>query len=467
MLEANFNPTILGYSPTGSFKFWCQKVLPLVYDNSLSYYELLCKVVNYLNEVIKNSDNMNQSIENLYDAFMQLQEYVNDYLSDLNVQGYIDHKLDEMVEDGTFATLVEPYLEGAMDEVTQAIEDQNSTLEDAIEEQNTTIENALGEVEDVVNGFDDRVEMLESRMDALVRAYGSTNMTLLYSANATQEFGTDYTLSDDKSDYDFLDIYYTYDGTNYNITGEYGQSEYYPDILFKRVKTDSDLFCIDGGNSLIANSDYGFPATKADKITSWFAFSDETTFQRVSGALWNWNGNSSASASSTNSNKQMYIVAIYGVQILSETPQEITDIRVGYDGYTYPNAGDAVRGQVNYLLQQINALSDNINNLLTTKPSVYIGYTNTNPDYFTKEVRAQGTGNTLPSTYNIGDILMIKSQYGNTATGAPIELEIQNDDYPIFEIYNQNIVWNSQEMLTLRYGGQNTFECLYITPIIP
>ena len=32
-----------------TFKFWCQKVLPLVYDDSLSYYELLCKVVDYIN----------------------------------------------------------------------------------------------------------------------------------------------------------------------------------------------------------------------------------------------------------------------------------------------------------------------------------------------------------------------------------------------------------------------------------
>lgn len=38
-----------------TFKFWCQKVLPLVYDNSLSYYEVLCKVVDYINELI-NSD---------------------------------------------------------------------------------------------------------------------------------------------------------------------------------------------------------------------------------------------------------------------------------------------------------------------------------------------------------------------------------------------------------------------------
>ena len=39
------------------FRFWCQKVLPLVYDNSLSYYEVLCKVVDFLNHM---RDDINQ-----------------------------------------------------------------------------------------------------------------------------------------------------------------------------------------------------------------------------------------------------------------------------------------------------------------------------------------------------------------------------------------------------------------------
>ena len=40
---------IRDFSTLKPFRFWCQKVLPLVYDDSLSYYELLNKVVNYLN----------------------------------------------------------------------------------------------------------------------------------------------------------------------------------------------------------------------------------------------------------------------------------------------------------------------------------------------------------------------------------------------------------------------------------
>ena len=34
------------------FHFWCQKVLPLVFDDSLSYYEVLCKLTRKVNEII-------------------------------------------------------------------------------------------------------------------------------------------------------------------------------------------------------------------------------------------------------------------------------------------------------------------------------------------------------------------------------------------------------------------------------
>lgn len=170
-MSADFEPTIPGisitplsntessisvqrttYNQTGSFRFWCQKVLPLVYDDSLSYYELLCKVVNFLNEVIENVDNLhdengnvissfnalqtfvntndaamtafinsadsqmvdyiNDSMDSLLTAYNQLQGFVNDYFDNLDVQEEINNKLDGMVEDGTFETLFAPYLTG-------------------------------------------------------------------------------------------------------------------------------------------------------------------------------------------------------------------------------------------------------------------------------------------------------------------------------------------------------------------
>ena len=45
-----------------TLRFWCRKVLPLVYDDSLSYYEVLCKVAAKLNEVIENENTQNETI---------------------------------------------------------------------------------------------------------------------------------------------------------------------------------------------------------------------------------------------------------------------------------------------------------------------------------------------------------------------------------------------------------------------
>lgn len=72
------------------FKFWCQKVLPLAYDDSLSYYEVLCKVVNYLNKVIED---------------------VND------IPAYIDSKIAEALDDDHLRELIEQFvldIEGAI-----------------------------------------------------------------------------------------------------------------------------------------------------------------------------------------------------------------------------------------------------------------------------------------------------------------------------------------------------------------
>ena len=39
-------------------RYWCQFVLPAVFDDSLSYYELLAKVVDKLNGLAEESNNL-------------------------------------------------------------------------------------------------------------------------------------------------------------------------------------------------------------------------------------------------------------------------------------------------------------------------------------------------------------------------------------------------------------------------
>ena len=105
-MGANFRPDLEPYKVTGSFRFWCQKVLPLVYDDSLSYYELLCKVVAYLNDVIENVDGLKIDIDKLLVAYGELEDYVNNYFNNLDVQQEINTKLDIMASDGTLAQII-------------------------------------------------------------------------------------------------------------------------------------------------------------------------------------------------------------------------------------------------------------------------------------------------------------------------------------------------------------------------
>ena len=53
------------YKNLDTFRFWCQKVLPLVYEDSLSYYEVLCKIVDYINNMIENQKEFSDELNKL------------------------------------------------------------------------------------------------------------------------------------------------------------------------------------------------------------------------------------------------------------------------------------------------------------------------------------------------------------------------------------------------------------------
>lgn len=98
------------YTNLPPFRAWCQKVIPLVYEDSLSYYELLCKVIDYLNKMLIDLENMGIDITNLYAAYNEFTNYVENYLKNLDVQDEINNKLDEMTKDGTLTAIIKPLI---------------------------------------------------------------------------------------------------------------------------------------------------------------------------------------------------------------------------------------------------------------------------------------------------------------------------------------------------------------------
>lgn len=112
---------MVNYNELKHFKFWCQKVLPLVYDESLSYYEVLCKVVDYINKMIDDEKTIIAQIDELRKELEIVQKWIDDfdtsfaeeiikkYLAtmifvEISDSGYIVYYIPEHWSDITFNT---------------------------------------------------------------------------------------------------------------------------------------------------------------------------------------------------------------------------------------------------------------------------------------------------------------------------------------------------------------------------
>lgn len=88
-------------------RIWCQKVLPLVYDDSLSYYEVLCKVVNYINQLIESQKEISQDIIALRDELEyylnNLDEHIEEIVDEV-VAAYLEEHPEIMIPDGGVTT---------------------------------------------------------------------------------------------------------------------------------------------------------------------------------------------------------------------------------------------------------------------------------------------------------------------------------------------------------------------------
>lgn len=109
--------------------------------DAVTDYELLCLVVDHLNEVIKNSNKQNTVIQNLYNAFVALKDYVDNYFDNLDVQEEIDNKLDKMAASGELSDIIAQYLKVA----SVLAFDTKASLKSADNLVNGSITRTLGE----------------------------------------------------------------------------------------------------------------------------------------------------------------------------------------------------------------------------------------------------------------------------------------------------------------------------------
>lgn len=86
-------------------------IIPTSYKDSMSYYECLAWLCKFLQETVIPTVNQNGlAVEELQRLYVQLNEYVTNYFTNLDVQEEINNKLDDMVEQGTLQEIIATYL---------------------------------------------------------------------------------------------------------------------------------------------------------------------------------------------------------------------------------------------------------------------------------------------------------------------------------------------------------------------
>ena len=309
-------------------RYWTFKILPLVYDDSLSYYEVLAKVTNKVNELVDSNNTMPQAITN-----------------------EITKQLDE-----SYAT------------------DINNKINSAV---NTVTENANNQIDKLAN------EVYAKLITAIATDEGTNTFTkdaksggeliflnnTLYKVTAVMPAGTNYIIGTNIIPVDISkelkDIKETYLSSNNEYWNERSTNNYdtgtylyWKDVLYiatKDIKIN-DILYTDSDNQNLKQVTLASEITNIQKQIYKLAQETSRATNRVNfidGRV------SNIVAQSGNDNT------------------EIVDGRTGYDGTTYDTLGTAIRTQITNVNDNLtinyDLCSKGSDNLLSTDYMIYKG----------------------------------------------------------------------------------------------
>lgn len=194
MNKKAYNPFIC--TPIQKAMVYCQNILPLAFDNSLSYYEFLCAMHCKLNEVIKAVNNQNLTMVEFQKLISQeveaFEKTINESFSQLTTD-YNNFKSELLADFETFQNEITTewgaYRTGINERITEfetSVTNQLQEFSTLISTISTTVEQYTQKVDD----FGERVEAVEAEMETFTEnAVGRTT-----SEGSTIEIGgTTYT----------------------------------------------------------------------------------------------------------------------------------------------------------------------------------------------------------------------------------------------------------------------------------
>ena len=107
------------WAETGCQPAFYDKESGTVLQQTARMYDRVNMLVRMFNKLSKNTkeevesfeQSVNETVNDYIERFNTLYNYVHDYFDNLDVQEEINHKLDEMAEDGTLEELITPYIQ--------------------------------------------------------------------------------------------------------------------------------------------------------------------------------------------------------------------------------------------------------------------------------------------------------------------------------------------------------------------
>ena len=115
-----------------AFVRFVASTIPMVFDDSLSYYEALCNLVHYIQDTVDVVNNNATITEESIALLNEMKEYMDHYFDNLNVQDEINAKLDAMAEDGQLAEVFSEYFASYVDPQIEAQNRRISVVEDQV-----------------------------------------------------------------------------------------------------------------------------------------------------------------------------------------------------------------------------------------------------------------------------------------------------------------------------------------------
>ena len=202
-------------------RYWTFKILPLVYDDSLSYYEVLAKVTNKVNELVDSNNTMPQAITD--EITKQLDE---SYAA--NINNKINSAVNTVTENAN----------NQIDKLANEVTDLNNKFNSAV---NTVTENANNQIDKLAN------EVYAKLITAIATDEGTNTFTkdaksggeliflngTLYKVTAIMQAGTNYIIGTNVIPVDISEelktIKETYISSNNEHWNERSTKDYIPD----------------------------------------------------------------------------------------------------------------------------------------------------------------------------------------------------------------------------------------------